>query len=203
LSGHFPLWEPTGPDGTGEPVLPPWYVDALRREGGSYDAVTVRAPKRRHGRDELRMVWTLADPHVLRGAGLHGTVGAPWPWLQQVARVERRRTVHRRGHAHESVEVTYAITSLSPARARARPLLDHLRQHWGIENKLHWVRDVTFDEDRSQTRTGAAPQVMAACRNLALALLRRVGHINIAAALRTNAGRPAAAVALVLSTGFT
>lgn len=192
----------TGPDGTGEPVLPPWYVEGLRREGGAYDAVTVREPKRRHGRDEVRRLWALADPVVLRGAGLHGTVGEPWPHLQQVCRVERHRTVYRRGQVHHSVEITYAITSLPPARAAARTLLGHLRHHWGIENKTHWVRDVTFDEDRSQTRTGAAPQVMAACRNLAIALLRRAGHANLAAALRTYAGRPADAVALVLAPGL-
>jgi len=183
-------------------VLPAWYVAALRREGGAYDAVTVRAPKRRHGRDEVRLLWALADPLVLRGAGAHGTVGAPWPHLAQACRVERRRTVHRRGQVHHEMEVTYAITSLPPARADARTLLGYLRGHWGIENKTHWVRDVTFDEDRSQTRTGAAPQVMAACRNLAIALLRRAGHLNIAAALRTYAGRPAAA-ALLVSVGFT
>jgi hypothetical protein len=165
--------------------------------------VAVREPKRRHGRDEVRLLWALADPLVLAGAGTHGTAGAPWPRLRQVCRVERRRTVHRRGQVRQSIEVGYAITSLPPARADARALLAHLRRHWGIENKVHWVRDVTFDEDRSQTRTGAAPQVMAACRNLAIALLRRAGHLNIAAALRTFAGRPAAAVALILSAGFT
>ena len=87
-------------------MLPPWYVDVLRREGGAYDAVTVREPKRRPGRDEVRLLWALADPVVLRGAGVHGSVGAPWPALRQVARVERRRTGHRRGHVHQSVEVT-------------------------------------------------------------------------------------------------
>lgn len=163
--------------------------------------MTVRAPKRRHGRDEVRLLWALADPVVLRGAGAHGTVGAPWPHLAQVARVERRRTVYRRGQVHPMVEVTYAITSLPPARADARTLLGHLRGHWGIENKTHYVRDVTFDEDRSQVRTGAAPQAMAAVRNLVLALLRRAGHPNIAAALRTYAGRPADAVALILPRG--
>jgi hypothetical protein len=180
-------------------VLPPWYVDGLRAQGGGYDAATVREPKRRHGRDEVRLLWALADPALLRRAGSHGTRGEPWPHLRQLCRVERRRTVYRRGRVHHSVEVTYAVTSLPPARAGARTLLGYLRRHWGIENKTHWVRDVTFDEDRSQTRAGAAPQVMAACRNLALALLRRAGHANIAAALRTYAGRPPDAVALVLS----
>lgn len=144
------------------------------------------------------MLWLLADPVVLRGAGRHGTVGAPWPHLKQVGRLERRRTVYRRGQVHGSVEVTYLITSLPPTRADARTVLGHSRRHWGIENRLHHVRDRAFDEDRSHVRTGAAPQVMATVRNLALALLRRAGHTNIAAALRTHAGRPPAAVALVL-----
>ena len=60
------------------------------------------------------------------------------------------------------------------------------RGHWGIENRVHWVRDVTFDEDRSQVRTGAAPQVMAGLRNLVIALVRRAGHTNVAAALRRH-----------------
>ncbi len=58
------------------------------------------------------------------------------------------------------------------------------RGHWGIENRLHWVRDVTFDEDRSQVRTGAGPQVMASLRNLAITVLRLAGCTSIAAALR-------------------
>jgi hypothetical protein len=66
-----------------------------------------------------------------------------------------------------------------------------------------YVRDVTFDEDRSQCRSGAAPQTFAACRNLAIALLRRCHCTNIAAALRTNAGRPSLAVKLVLAPGRT
>jgi hypothetical protein len=76
-------------------------------------------------------------------------------------------------------------------------LLALARGHWGIENRLHYVRDVTLAEDRCQVRSGAAPEAFAACRNLALALLRRQGCANIAAALRTNARRPAAAVSLL------
>ena len=97
--------------------------------------------------------------------------------------------------------MTYAVTSRGPAGADAATLLAALRGHWGIENKLHWVRDVTFDEDRSQIRTGAAPQATAACRNLAIALLRRSGGTNIAAACRTYAARPLHAIALVASIG--
>ena len=81
-------------------------------------------------------------------------------------------------------EIAYGITSLSPARADAARLLTLNRSHWGIENRLHWVRDVTFDEDRSQVRTGAGPQVMASLQNLAITLLRLAGCTNIAAGLR-------------------
>ena len=72
-------------------------------------------------------------------------------------------------------------------RADARRLLGLLRGHWGIENKVHYVRDVTFDEDRSQVRTGSAPQVMATLRNTAISLLRLSGATSIAAALRFHA----------------
>jgi len=169
----------------------------LRRMGGHVTAVTVCAPKTRHGRHEVRLLWALHDPFVNRHAGEHGVARAPWPGLQQVARVERRRTVRRRGQMHEATEVTYLITSLPPERASATTLLGYLRGHWRIENRLHYVRDVTFDEDRSQVRLGATPQVMATCRNLALALLRRAGTPNIAAALPTYAARPHQAVSLV------
>ncbi len=97
----------------------------------------------------------------------------------------------------------YAITSSGPERAGAAAPLRWLRGHWGIENGAHWVRDVTFDEDRCQVRSGAAPQAFAACRNLAIALLRRRAHDNLAEALRTYAGRPRSAVALVASAGLT
>lgn len=147
------------------------------------------------------MLWALADPQLNAYAGSAGTVGEAWPHLQQVCRVERRRSVRREGQVQTSTEVLYAATSLPPARADADALLRIMRDHWTIENTLHWVRDVTFDEDRHQVRSGAAPQVCAAIRNLACTLLRRQGCTNIAAALRTHAGRSRAAVALVLASG--
>jgi len=134
----------------------------------------------------VRLLWTLADPFVNRHAGERGVARAPWPGLQHVARVERRRTVRRRGQVRQATEVTSLVTSLPPERASATALLGYLRGHWRIENRLHYVRDVTFDEDRSHVRCGAAPQVMATCRNLALALLRHAGAPNVAAALRTR-----------------
>jgi hypothetical protein len=67
------------------------------------------------------------------------------------------------------------------------------------DNRLHWVRDVTFDEDRSQVRTGQAPRVMATCRNLAISILRIDGWDNIAAGCRHHARHPDHALALVLT----
>jgi predicted transposase YbfD/YdcC len=80
--------------------------------------------------------------------------------------------------------VTFGVTSLSTVEGSPRKLLELNRGHWGIENRLHWVRDVIFDEDRSQVRKGAGTQIMAALRNLAIGLLRKAGASNIAAALR-------------------
>jgi predicted transposase YbfD/YdcC len=94
-----------------------------------------------------------------------------WPGAAQVCRIERRRRIR----GEESVEVVHAITSLSPERADAARLLELSRAHWGIENRLHWVRDVTLGEDACRVRTGAAPQVLAACRNAVLTLVRRLG----------------------------
>lgn len=112
-----------------------------------------------------------------------------WAGLEQVLRIERTITNKRTGRTTN--EVAYAITSLSPERATPAQLLRAWREHWHIENKLHWVRDVTFDEDRSTVRAGSIPQVMAALRNLAISLLRLFGATNIAKACRFYAARPA------------
>jgi hypothetical protein len=165
--------------------------------------VTVRDAKARHGRREVRLLWLLADPALNTYIGSAGTAGTAWPGVQQVARVERLRLQLRRGReVKREREISYAITSLAPAQAAAPRVLAALRGHWGIENRAHWVRDVTFDEDRSQVRTGAAPEALAAFRNVATTLLRRAGRDNIAAALRTLASRPPSIVRLVLSGGL-
>lgn len=149
------------------------------------------------------MLWALCDPALNAYLGSSGEAGRPWPHLAQVCRVERQRVlVAGEGVVTKQTrEVSYYVTSQLPARADARTLARQIRGHWGIENKSHWVRDVTFGEDACQTRTGAAPQVRAACLNLVIALLRRTGATNIAAALRTYAARPALAVQLVAAAG--
>jgi hypothetical protein len=83
-----------------------------------------------------------------------------------------------------------SLTSLPFEQTRPARLADLLRGHWTIENGLHWVRDVTFAEDASQVRTGNAPTVMAALRNLVVGVLSRAGPLNVAAALRRHARDP-------------
>jgi hypothetical protein len=81
-------------------------------------------------------------------------------------------------------ETVYGLSSLPAERATPARLLALSRGHWTIENRLHGVRDVTFDEDRSRVRTGAGAQMMASLRNLAISLLRLAGARYIAPALR-------------------
>lgn len=118
-----------------------------------------------------------------------------WPGHRQV--LELRRTVTKKQTGETRCEVAHAITSLGRERATTEELLEIWRAHWHIENRLHWVRDVTFDEDRSQVRVGHVPQVMATLRNIAISLLRLCGAENIAAACRRYAARPALALAAV------
>jgi predicted transposase YbfD/YdcC len=117
-----------------------------------------------------------------------------WPGVAQVCLIERTR--RRRGKS--SVETVCAITSLTTQKASAADLLRIARDHWKIENCLHWVRDMSFGEDACRVRTGAAPQVLAGLRNASLRLLRASGLREIAAALRRHAAKPIEAVRLVL-----
>lgn len=137
-----------------------------------------------HGRLEQRCLWA---SDALVGY-------TDWPYLAQACRIERKRTL-RDGKVEQ--EVSYAITSLSPTEADPARLMDISRGHWGIENRLHWVRDVTFDEDRSQVRIGAAPQIMAGLRNTAIGLLRLARFPNIAEAGRRCAAHPRLALTLL------
>lgn len=106
-----------------------------------------------------------------------------WPGVAQVCRLER----WRRLRGQETHDVAYAITSVPRHLADAAQLLASQRGHWGIENRSHYVRDVTFGEDASQIEKGHAPQILASLRNGLIAALRAEGVTNIAAALRKNA----------------
>ena len=110
-----------------------------------------------------------------------------WPGLKQVCRIER---ITRKKGKQQTTEIAYAITSLSPERGSAEALLSYNRGHWGIENRLHWVRDVTLGEDKCRANVGHSPQNLAALRNLSLTLLRLAGIEGVASALRDFASRP-------------
>lgn len=118
-----------------------------------------------------------------------------FPGAAQIAQL--RRTVTDK--ATKTVEVVYLITSANYTAAPPQRLAAWVQGHWSIENRLHWIRDVTFGEDGSQVRAGQAPRVMATCRNLAISMLRITGWDNIAAGLRHHARHPDHALKLVLT----
>lgn len=111
----------------------------------------------------------------------------PFPHARQAVRIVRERVEVTTGE-HER-EVVYGITSLRDDLAGPRVLAGLARGHWAIENKIHYVRDVTYAEDASRVRTGTAPRVMATLRNVAIGLARQTGEISIAAATRHCANR--------------
>jgi predicted transposase YbfD/YdcC len=123
-----------------------------------YDEVTTT--DKGHGRIERRTLRTSLDLADF----------SDWPGLQQAFILNRRTITVKSGEVRE--ETAYGITSLPPERADARCILTLVRGHWGIENRDHWVRDVTFGEDLSQVRKGNLPQMMAALRSCVINLFR-------------------------------
>jgi predicted transposase YbfD/YdcC len=138
-----------------------------------------------HGRIEQRGLQT---SNVLMGY-------SDWPGLAHVFQLERQVIIKNTGEVRQ--EVVAGVTSLAPERADAARLLALVRGQWQIENQSHWVRDVTFDEDRSQVRCGNIPQVLAALRNTVIGLMRSAGYTNMAAACRRFAAQPRAALHLI------
>ena len=105
-----------------------------------------------------------------------------FPYAAQVACVERE--IFHVGKNQTTVERVYLISSQSRAQASPEQLLAINRGHWGIENKLHHVRDMACDEDRCRARKGNSPRALACLRNFAISLLRLHQVPNIKAALR-------------------
>jgi len=103
--------------------------------------------------------------------------------VAQVGQIES--VVEQRGKV--SHETRYFITSVPRELADASQVLKWARGHWSIENRSHYVRDVTLGEDASRIRKGSGPEVMAALRNAAIGLLRATGATNIAETIRRNA----------------
>jgi len=134
-----------------------------------------------HGRRESRTLKLAALRNAVTG-------GILFPHAQLAIQIVRRRrpATSRRWHS----ETVYAVTDLSGQQIRADQLARAIRQHWHVENRLHWIRDVTFAEDLSQIRTGHGPVNMAALRNFALSRHRIAGADNIAAASRRVGRHP-------------
>jgi predicted transposase YbfD/YdcC len=136
-----------------------------------------------HGRLEKR---------TLRTTSIR-TLHDRWKGLRQGFEVRRERTLNGR----TTVEVVYGITSLSEEEADAARLLSLLRDHWRIENCLHYVRDVTLGEDACRVRRGSAPQVLAALRNTVVHLLTTVEADSRIAALERLAAKSDEALVLI------
>lgn len=116
-----------------------------------------------------------------------------WPGVRQVFRLSRERTTG----GVKTVEVTFGMTSLSTSEAPAGRLLSLVCAHWGIENRLFGVRDVTLGEDASRVRKGNAPEAMAIVRNAALALLPKGAKRSRASMIRQLGSDPERALKLV------
>jgi predicted transposase YbfD/YdcC len=121
-----------------------------------------RSTVRAHGRVDTRVV------EVVSFAGLD------FPYARQVARITRYRTVQATGK--RSRETVYVITDLSSGQADPQRIGEIVQAEWGIENKIHYVRDVTFGEDASRIRSGYGPQNMATLRSVVMNFLRRMGN---------------------------
>ena len=158
---------------------------------------SISVPDGSHGRRVRRTVQAVEAPEWV-----------DFPGAAQVIRIRRTTTTAKRrstggnGRAKKkttTTEVVHLICSLPMDQARPEQVAAWARGHWAIENRLHWVRDVVFDEDRHQLRTANGPQIMAALRNLAISLIRLLHgpRAPIAATTRAMARHPRRAIDLI------
>lgn len=153
------------------------------------DVPSTSVPDGSHGRRVRRTVQAVEAPAWI-----------DFPGAAQVIRIRRTRTVNKRGGGRRTTtEVAHLICSLPMTDAPPELVASWARGHWAIENRLHWIRDVVFDEDRHQLRTRNGPQIMAALRNLAISLIRLLHgpRAPIAATTRAMARRPERAIRLL------
>lgn len=135
-----------------------------------WSQTTAVCDERGHGRTERRTIRTAPADDVL------------FPGARQVFRL--RRDVGGLDGVWTGKEIVFGVVSMPPDLAGPEHINYYERSHWVVENRLHWVRDVTFHEDSSQLRTGTAPRAMATFRNLAISAFRLAGRANIAHARR-------------------
>lgn len=158
-----------------QPTL--WNAAVTASERIDLDAPEHETVQRAHGRIDRHRIWTAPVPPT------------GFPHARTYLVLERESSTL--DDERTSIETRFYVTDLTPADARPRHLLRLVTGHWSIENGLHWVRDVTFDEDRSQVRTATLPRVLATLRNLAISAIRIAADrtVNIAAATRQLAQR--------------
>lgn len=139
-----------------------------------------------HGRLEVR--------ELIASTELNDFLATSWTGVAQVFRLRRR--VSKALFCTQ--EMVYGFTSLTPAQADPGRLLELIRGHWAIENRLHWRRDVTLREDHCQVRKGAAPRVLAVLNSFLLGLFDLLGVSNVAHQMRRFDAQPILALHLLL-----
>lgn len=140
-----------------------------------------------HGRIEKRTIWVSTQLNDY----------LDWPGVAQVFRLER--TIWHKNHKGTTRQIVYGLTSLSPERASPKKLLSLVRSYWGIENGLHYRRDVTFHEDATRLTLGHSGHNMAILNNLILGLCLNNGFSNLPSARRLFTAKPDRALDLILS----
>lgn len=149
------------------------------------DFQTAKTHDKNHGRIEERKITV---SHMLNDY-------LDWPALQQVFKMERHFTYTSTGKVHQ--ETQYGITSLKADVANPEKMLALVRSEWGIENGLHYRRDVTFGEDKTRMIHKTIARSMALINNLVIALLNTQGFTNHAQARRTFEANPFSAITLL------
>lgn len=147
---------------------------------------SVRTLDKGHGRIEVRQLRASSE--------LQELVADRWAGAVQVFQLERERSCRGK----RTYEVVYGISSLPVAQASAARLLSLVRAHWHLENRVHWRKDVTLEEDASQVKAGHAAQVVAALNNVVLALMDQLKVRNVPAQMRAFAANPVPALALLM-----
>lgn len=145
-----------------------------------------RTVDKAHGRLEVR--------HLRVSSELSAYLAPRWPQVAQVFQI--KRTITRLGKTTQ--EIVYGLTSLTAQEASPSQLLALVRQHWHIENRSHWRRDVTLGEDACRVSVGQVPHVLASLNNCVLALVDFLQQPNLAAATRFFCARPNHALDLLL-----
>lgn len=148
------------------------------------DWFTARTVEKGHGRTEIREIEVSTD--------LNDFLARDWPGVAQVFHL-RRRVCKPLVCTQQMV---YGFTSLTPAQAGPDRLLELIRDHWTIENRLHWRRDVTLREDACQVRKGSAPRTLAVLNSFLLALFDWLAVRNVASQMRTFSAQPLLALRL-------